>query len=298
MSEIYPFIIKPNPEETGDYVEYYNRILRLTGGRSSRITEQDIEELSDGVPSDKVARDYIFKQPNKRLQTIFVQEIRQAIEGYWNLPNFRMSYGVFSPSYLQALIEYHQLNSSNKHIAVLIGAQSQDTVREYTATVKSIFPNSERIIVDIAEGTPEMTDEEMTTFILRDARSPVEMESLGKESVDTIHTNILLKHLKPLQGYTDTETRIQMFSNMLTILKQGGMCMMVEKLEYEQNGDMRRQIVAEMNIAGFRNIQIRPAEAFLTRRDVGRFMKGNVPVVANGTTQLCRNIDLITGYKQ
>jgi len=126
-----------------------------------------------------------------------VQQFCQQTEGLLDLRPVSASYGLFIPSYVPALLEHHKsYKLAGQPASLLLGAQSQDSVYEYAATVHAIYPDARCMVVDI-EGQDLMNISPVAALCM--LGNALSLDISGS-TVDSIHSSFLLNHLKTTGG--------------------------------------------------------------------------------------------------
>jgi hypothetical protein len=169
--------------------------------------------------------------------------IMQCLEIFGDLEAGYSSYGIFIPSYLEAL---HDFNKTVSHDSILVGALNMNTVKEYNYLMGSVF--SQRISF-IMDKDPSSEVRRYKYFMKKDI---LEMP-FTSNSFDSIQTNFLINEI-PREAHTT------IFNNALRVLKPNGKLIMVEKTK-----DIDFNQLAEIS---FRKIEIKDAGFINKRRDL------------------------------
>ncbi len=240
--------------------EISKRRLAAINGVDPKLVDPDevlklLYDLDNGLSNfDKLALKYLWKHPADphRLKIERTQQFLQRTESWLGVENKVNSYGLHIPSYLPALRDTN--TGSDVHKAVLVGAFSQDTVTEYTATVTSAFPRNDCSVIDL-EGI-ETPYASQATFIRGDGMELARHYS----NLDSIHTNALFRTAANQSPHIHADIdNLGIFGEQaLKALNPDGKLIMIEA-----NGDLIQQVLF---CAGFRSVEVEPAEAFKTRR--------------------------------
>lgn len=175
-----------------------------------------------------------------------------------------ISYGMYYPSYIMELYRIRNSQGYNpNHRSLLLGAYTADTAIEYTATVRSVYPNAQTHILDLEAAE---TEDKPGLLLANATKIP-----FAEGSFSSIHTNYLLHQLV---GVNDPRTGISdLFKESRRTLQIGGSLIMCEGRLADRLGVSEPEQVAHMfrNIArsaGFSSTRIEPAYAFVSRQDM------------------------------
>ncbi|MGH7204284.1 MAG: hypothetical protein ACREHC_07610 [Candidatus Levyibacteriota bacterium] len=142
-----------------------------------------IDALDD--KTHPLARKYIGDEGGRKGLENF-QELRQRTEVLLDLPARYFSYGVFSPSYLEALNRQKESlpsEMSTPHRALLLGALTVDTIREFSTTVRTVHPNASCDVIDIEGHKTSQVSSDLATFTLGSALNT----PFPDESFESVH---------------------------------------------------------------------------------------------------------------
>ncbi|PIS15561.1 hypothetical protein COT62_03050 [Candidatus Roizmanbacteria bacterium CG09_land_8_20_14_0_10_41_9] len=204
------------------------------------------------------------------------QRFLQLMEAL-NMEDIRWSsFGSFIPTYLMTIQEHcgrKQPEGPDAVSMLLVGAQSVDTVKEYNAAVKYIFPDAKPYVIDI-EG-----EDTNTRLSVRGDGAQMPFKDNG---FNMVMTNMLLHMLKvPAEpARSPKETRLVLFEEFFRVLKPGGtVCLVESELRKALgSGDIDqwfKELRQELKSAGFVGIQAEPTIAYGKRINMYKFLRAN-----------------------
>ena len=266
------------PQEETEFLRYLQQIADITG---KTLAEVDMREVyayyqytidSQGKVSpvvfSRLVEKYIGEFTLRRRTVEKAAELSNLAELLFDFDGRNITYGTFLPSYAQMLARLKAEKPADSHRALLVGALTPRTIREFSAAVHRQFPMASCMAVDIsAEATARM-DPSVATFQRADATNlPFE------EEFDSVHTNALFHKLESSQpGLTVDRMRDLFYQGAYRALQPGGRLVMVESLKGDPNPFLTFQ--TEATNAGFSNIEIASAVLIKKKRDVERFFRG------------------------
>lgn len=191
------------------------------------------------------------------------------------------SYGIFAPAYLEALQTIKDENPiQSEYSSLLAGALTLDTVAEYQAVSKKIFPTAKTFVIDVF-GEQTLAAEH---FAFANALSLPYLDN----SFDSIQTNLLMHMMidESNQLWSDEQTssnQEKLFAEFFRVLKPSGTLLMVEG-NFEEvfvglpNYAVKHELRKELTAAGFplTAITIEQAKFFAKRIDMFRFFASNL----------------------
>lgn len=271
-----------------DLTKYYVGELATLGGTAFRdgiITPTDLDTLRDfytdpinsalSVPIE-IEQRFIGSYGNTdRESQEHSQTFKHLAEGLLGLEAYTFSFGITTPSVSDMLARQQAeiVGDGTDYRALLVGALTPQTVREFSRLIRMYFPDATRMIVDpegirtAAAAKQEGVDFLPYNFLRHD------MSELVGRPVDSIHTNALLHMIKGVTDLALLDETIQrmFFAQAGKVLRPGGRLMMVEKTSppYVQHDEA--QLSRLLDETGFVDIDIKPADEFIDRRDVERF---------------------------
>lgn len=179
-----------------------------------------------------------------------------------------MSYGLFVPSYQEELNLQKNKYGSPRYHSLLIGALTANTAIEYTATVKSVFPEAQTRIIDLE--TVKKNDK--PGFIFADGLNT----PFVKNTFSSIHTNYLF-HMLEGENTESIKNIKRLFIESFRILNNEGKLIMCEGnlshiLGVDDNSAIQKikQLLAD---SGFSDIEIKPAIKFKDRREMTKYFR-------------------------
>ncbi|MEK7571640.1 MAG: class I SAM-dependent methyltransferase [Patescibacteria group bacterium] len=207
---------------------------------------------------------YVGQHGTERGKAERFQQFGQLAETLLDLPPTYFSYGLFASSYIRGLQRQQEepRKTGEPQRTLLAGALTEDTVKEYTSSVRFIHPDALCYVTDV-EGESTSKLPEASGFVYGDAQRL----SFADGVFDSVHTNILLPNLtdnSPLITFPETK-RTRFFAEAARVLNEDGRLLLVE--EYENISD------EELREAGFSRITREPALTFSSRRDMERSLK-------------------------
>ena len=179
-----------------------------------------------------------------------------------------MSYGLFMPSYQEELKLQKKNYSSPQYRSLLIGALTPNTAIEYTATIKSVFPEAQTNIIDLE--TVKKNDK--PGFIFADGLNM----PFVTDTFSSIHTNYLLymlegKNINPIRNIKN------LFTESFRILNNEGKLIMCEGNLSNIFGVDKHSAIQEIKQlladSGFSDVKIKPAIKFENRREMTKYFR-------------------------
>ncbi len=194
-----------------------------------------------------------------------------ALEAIQDRTGFDVSYGTFAHCYLESLKDNpDRTNSSKSHRALLVGALSPITVREFGATVRAVYPDSENLILD-PEGvqTVEEAKERGIDFLYASAdKIPF------SEALDSIHSSYLMTYISN-GSFMGSADRIAFFAQAHQALKNDGILLMSESKHHDHGSLPKRRVIKDLEKVGFGEVEIEEVGSICDRRALDRFYRGN-----------------------
>ncbi len=259
---------KVSKEIQAENEQFSARIAKLTGLTPDEINLKEVKSVYSanlinlGICSYE--KKYIGLNGSLRGQSERGQQFCQLAEAMLDLPPFYFSYGLFAPSYISGLhLQKQNLSNRDKvHKSLLAGALTEDTVREYAASVRFVQPDALCYTVDIEGEATSKIEPKTSSFVYGDAlRLP-----FANGVFDSMHTNILLPDLvKKCPPFIRPKIRKQFFSEAARALSDNGCLFLVER-----HNDIHDE---ELREAGFLNILRTQAFKFSSRRDMEKMLR-------------------------
>lgn len=187
------------------------------------------------------------------------QTFSQLTEALLDLPPNSISYGLFARDYTEALLLQQDLfPSKESHTSVLVGATTQDEIKEYAATVRSIHPDARCYVTDSEGEDTANVDSNVARFMKREATDL----PFAPNSVDSVHTNFLLGNLPSQDKQAADTPQERFYKEAHRVLSDSGVLVMIER-----EGSVSP---TELSRAGFTNMITEEASQFASRRDMER----------------------------
>jgi SAM-dependent methyltransferase len=283
------FTITPTPalkqEETINYKAEIANVCRIPVGEIKpeellriyvllTLDKGNLHNVASSAIINKYFGNIILDTP--RLVNERCVQLTQLIESLTEIPSVVITYGSYANNYLQALNQYKEENvdNSTKHRSLLVGALSKATVNEYAATVRSVFPDAECLIVDL-EGvdTVKAARDINVGFAYADGfKLPFD-----KAVFDVVHTSNLTGCSRGAnennRNVGNSEDRRALFSEFARVLKPAGMYVSSE-LSNDSYLNFSRRLKSEMIASGFIDVIFNPTKHIKNRREVDRFFRG------------------------
>jgi hypothetical protein len=272
------FILIPNPATEDEH--YRERIASINGISRRSVLSGEVDFLYHSFGNltltDKERAMGLFlisKYISKNEDFWDLQQRKQAFsqqaEGLLSLNATTASYGMNMPAYLHALSDYKELvGETSLHTSLLLGVYTRDSLIEYTAAIRMMFPNSRPVAIDLLVKTRTEDDRALADLCLADGK----MLPFANSSFDTIHTNFLFDFNpgKTPKAAVSNNERKQILGEMYRVLKPNGMLMLIErdtkKIPFEE-------FALELKQAGFAEVVREPTVRFYSRRDLTRFLE-------------------------
>ena len=181
----------------------------------------------------------------------------QIDEALDNVPVDLSTYGLYAVSYLTELSMYDRKETAvDPHKSLLLGAMTQDTIYEYSATVRAAFPKAAPYVIDIVGDRTPYVPSDIAHFTYGDATKLPFIDS----SMDTVHSNRLFHMIRGKDSRPQITQRI--CDESFRVLRPGGIVLFVENtsdIALLENG---------LEQSGFNNIRTRGADRFHKRIDM------------------------------
>lgn len=209
-----------------------------------------------------------------------IPQITQDIEGLFDRDIDVLSYGLFAPSYLE-MMQKHRKDIVSPRV-LLAGSLTADTSREFSQTVRMVYPQARLAVLDIdASVNGRGTVKEGIPFVQGDIFNA----PLPVGAFDEIHSNAIFDMLEG--GPKDQETEA-MLEQVYSLLKDGGTFYTVERrpdaldliahIDKRLALDMHQFWLHKVGIeAGFRSVSFCNTKIFRYRWDAVQFLSGNLP---------------------
>jgi SAM-dependent methyltransferase len=307
------FTIIPTPElrreETVNYKTEIAKVCKIP------VEEIKVEELSpihklliedkNNLPELEFFSTYIkyignvISDTSHRSANEKIVRLIQLIESLTEIPSRVITYGTYVGNYIQALNQYKAENTENsgKHRSLLVGALSETTVSEYAATVRSVFPNAECLLVDLeGANTVKAARDVSVGFMYADGfKLPFD-----NATIDVVHTS----NLTGCHNGGDTkncniensEDRRSLFGEFARVLKPGGIYVGSELVD-ESYSNFPRRLRSEMLASGFTDVRFNSLKYIKNRREVDRFFRG-VKSVVNTANPIATGTDTVSFITQ
>lgn len=256
------------------------RIARQAGIPTRAVDDREIEVLrqmfNSGIVSDPfsayVQSKYISGRPGES-----IQQISQSLEVVFQENPESASYGLYMPTYLSGLRGQKDRIGDHPHAALLIGAFSTDTIREYVATVKDVYTNSYCEVIDVDGGRTS----EISSDLARFRKGNGLQLPFGNGTLNSVHTNYLLDMLKDETGKDAFEKRIGIFQEAARVLRPEGVLLMIEA------GNIPEMLLREELLgAGYSHVDIRRSiDYFKDRSQMELFLRSTASDPLQGTTK-------------
>lgn len=194
-----------------------------------------------------------------------------ALEAVQDRKGFDVSYGTFAHCYLESLKDNRdRTNSNESHRALLVGALSPVTVREFGATVRAVYPDSENLILD-PEGvqTVEEAKERGIDFVFASAH-----KIPFSQAFDSIHSSYLMTYVST-GSFMPSADRIAFFAQAHQALKNNGILLMSESRHHVHGSLPKRKVIKDLEKVGFGEVEIEEVGTICDRRALDRFYRGN-----------------------
>lgn len=265
--------MKNSPEKgfiivTSDWQDsrFRRRLHHVTGVKEENIFHEEIDELARMIMNFEVntqgkeqtawkestiAKKYLgraFSQFGKdqRVLEEIEQEVVQTADGLLQLNRLPTTYGSYLPSYLEVLSGFAQEvaretgQQKQAHSAVLVGAFTPDTAREFSIITHEVYPDATCTVIDLVDHIRDQISPEYVQFKRGDAFSL----PFQPDTVDSVQTNILLKNLNTSgrQFMSESVKREHFFTQANRILKPGGLLLMIEDIAGINEAQMKKEL--------------------------------------------------------
>lgn len=281
------FHIVPSPASEDAF--YRESIAKMCSLPVDAVSKEELELLYDARKVSRISPHllkYVGTDALARGSRAFMESSFRFFlesEAYINKPTLSRTFGGYSPSYLKMLNNYAESrkNSGESHKALLLGAHTVSTVREYTGLVRQVFSGATCLVIDIENATLAQETADISLFAKADAKK------LPFQTIDTLYTNHLLGFISGLKVPSQKRDRMLLFKSCFEALADGGALMMVEDLGNDLSVE---KLTQELHRIGFEDIVVERAEEFKYRRDMDRYFRGTSPVIPEGESYLGNSV--------
>jgi hypothetical protein len=238
------------------------------------VLDHEVEEIYNyhsnttpfGLRTSTAEKYFPWNPDSEEFEVNTMQGIAQRAEVLFDLPLLNASYGVTIPSYLPALREVRETGSQTEgHEALLLGALSFDTVREFSTTVRTVFPDANCTVIDIKDTVTNGKPNDFAEFMIADALDL----PFPPGSQDSVHTNFLIPFIDGKSG-SKGRRRERLFSEASRVLKDDGTLIMIEPKLHD---DLDIEMIDGLHKSGFRSVSVDTAKYFKKRTDMERFLR-------------------------
>lgn len=217
--------MSPEPKSGDEQESLHQRYLNtIAGAMSIPLTEIDIQTIgSDYLTA--FAEASVSINPTLGSETREEREISETVliayEGLAGLPTKLMSPGIHAPSYFIALLRQRQSQPQirQQYTSLMIGANTPQTINEFTTITRAIFPKADCHVLDIDGVLTRRLCEStgIATFHMGRAQTL----PFGDNSLSSIQTDFLLTHLE--SNFQEWKYAYQeVFNEVYRALKDGG----------------------------------------------------------------------------
>ena len=249
------------------------------------LAEIDEQELKDGFRSAYLlGQEEEYKQKAEAISAKYFRNIdtklqrlhaSYAIGALTDDTPGPLTYGTGALFYLKALNRYSAMHpQQNTHKALLAGAFTRVSMKEFDAVVRKIFPSAECVVVDPEPSDKPAISSPACRYEPHDAR-----DLPYRHQFDSIHTSGLLDYLGGTQQHRGDsphmqEQRRKFFDSSLQALRPNGILVLGERQTDYHRPFEEQPYIRELHEAGFRRVEHTPVYPFLTRRFLDRFLFG------------------------
>lgn len=269
-------VTPPNEGLKGDM---RRRIASQAGLSSRNVSDREIDVLrgmfDGGVRADSFTSSVHNKYLLSGRRSETVQQYGQSLEVMFDKGPNASSYGLYMPSYLRGLRSQKDRIGDHPHAAVLIGALTTDTIREYTTTVRDVYENSYCEVIDVEGDRTAQISPDIARFRYGNGLHL----PFARSTVDSVHTNYLLGMLQDELGKEAPEKRTGIFQEAARVLRPEGVLLMVEYTDITQG-----QLCKELRDAGFSHVEICDAAHFKNRYQMELFLRSTAADPLQGAT--------------
>lgn len=272
-------VTKPRP------VDVRRQIADIVGRPTDVIRDEEIRTLTECVPRGSIPASLY----NKYLSVYgeyAIQGVLQRAEVLFDRSIQKSSYGLVMPSYLEALRTVPEKPAGEDHQALLLGALSVDTVKEFATTVRTIFPGADCKVIDVNTEHLAPVPPEIAEVSQDDAT----LLPFNDETIDSVHANHLLTFNTAYNpGLYD---RKEIFAEAYRVLTPGGTFMTVED---EACNDF--SLTGDLLSSGFSQVAVRDAIRFVDRTEMDKYLRSTAIVPLPDAVRISATNKIIIGYK-
>lgn len=201
---------------------------------------------------------YASNHTSSREQNENWQALGQLTEALIDREPSYYSYGLFAPNYRDGLLMHKSqaLHTDTPHRALLIGAYTPDTIREFVTTVKSVYPDAKCAVIDPAGVSTPLAAQDIFVY-----GSGLQMP-FASRSFDTVHTSSLIGFLP--SKFKRMRADEALFTEAQRVMKYDGRLIMVDNPKFLKLSNLR--------YAGLTAIVDKKALQYKRRRDMERVL--------------------------
>ena len=243
-----------------------------------RLGDVDDEELAlhldltiRGEMDPYIVDKYIGYISDNREYEEVMNYLVQLSEGLLDRETSFASYGLFMIDYLRALKDFNAIS----HQALLVGAHTPNTIKEFVWAIKHTAPQATPTITDLQGVTTVKMAHSLGCYFPFGNATALPFQ---RQSLDSVHTNVLLPHIQQARSLKDG--REGFFKEAFRVLRPEGLLVMAEWLPNLNEQAFISQIELELNDAGFSHVESSVHANRISRRhNLNRLMKrGNLPI--------------------
>lgn len=247
-------VLTPDKIDNDELLEIYEK-RHDPNGPSEQVKE--LVKKYTGITYDR----------NDRASEEMRNELKIVTEGLFDMPASQHTFGKFAPAYVPELVSYAHQHEGQHHRALMVGALTPKTTREYVATMQqTLGPSTESHVIDLAGERTAAMDLPNYAFHQGDFLD----NDLLSGQFSVIATNFLMGFLVGPYPRDERRQKVgQFIAESHRLLAPGGRLIMVENMseKHPMNPmDLRRPFEK----AGF-TIRAEPAVSFEKRRDIDRY---------------------------
>lgn len=254
-----------------------SKVLRPDLSLLHRLNEGDFSSALDDHLSTLLLEWNGWTKPSKKDHLA----LTYATEGLLDTEPPTISFGIAGDFYRQALLGYQATHSrAQDHNALLAGAHTSVSMREFATTVQRVYPAAECLVVDPNPSDKADTKLPHCGYLKTDV---CDLPALHQR-FDSIHTSGLLDFLGSTERrFGDAPELIayreRFFNSIAQIIQPDGILVMVERpitpyLRYSE-----QPYIGELEKAGFKVRSIALPRTFINRRYLDRYMRNKSKVI-------------------
>lgn len=248
------------------------------------VVSNNFEKLNGDTYKLNCIPSYVVdKSKNDRMLSAkkIISESMVLLSEYCEVDNIN-TYGRYCPSYFSYLQNQYSQKDKNYN-SLLAGCLYKNSLHEYLATVKSVYPKAKCEVLDI-----EKWDHLEKNDFFKQGNVLNMSEIFPENSFDSIHTNYLLSMIENGDKSIDINTE-KILNEFYRALKPGGITLLIEKKEFFKKINFHK--------IGFTSVTIPDACAISLKQTSDFFKRSVIPESVGFEVEINPGYSLIVAKK-